>query len=175
MFICRLKINLILHAHPKWQYQLWCLSVSQKKSSPFASLLRYCIIQKLHLKLHPAIWLDNSIWAHNARPRILPDGEISITISVFILDYFRRKLMANIFKKSGNPYFGTIFGPFCPNLGKKQFSWKKKTLSVFKYSNYLSPCKKSEKTNEPFLEKRQTVGQTDRQRWFYRTCCATGF
>ena len=52
------------------------------------------------------------------------------------------------------------------------FPEKKKALSVFKYSNYLLPCQKSEKTNEPFLRKmptwqmerqmdRQTDGQTD--------------
>ena len=42
----------------------------------------------------------------------------------------------------------------------------KKALSVFKYSNYLTLCKKSEKTNDPFLRKmpdRQTDRQTDRQ------------
>ena len=51
-------------------------------------------------------------------------------------------------------------GPFCPNLGKYEFSWKKRALLVFKYSNYLPLCQKSEKTNEPFLRK-MPKGQTD--------------
>ena len=33
--------------------------------------------------------------------------------------------MAKFFKKSKKPYFGTIWGPFCPTLGKNEFSWKK--------------------------------------------------
>ena len=36
-------------------------------------------------------------------------------------------------------------GPFCPNLGKYEFSWKKRALLVFKYSNYLPLRQKSEK------------------------------
>ena len=48
--------------------------------------------------------------------------------------------MAKFFKKSEKPYLGTILGPFSPNLGKNEFSWKKKPLSVFKYSNYLPAC-----------------------------------
>ena len=42
----------------------------------------------------------------------------------------------------------------------------KKVLSglySFKYSNYLPPCKKSEKTDEPFSEKCQTDGRADGQ------------
>ena len=42
-------------------------------------------------------------------------------------------------------------------------------LSVFKYSNYLPSCKKSETTNDPFLRKIQnwqTNRQTDRQQQF---------
>ena len=45
-------------------------------------------------------------------------GGIS-TISVFILDIFQKKRTTKFFKKSQKPYFGTILGPFCPNLGKK--------------------------------------------------------
>ena len=52
--------------------------------------------------------------------------------------------MAKFFKKSKKPYFGVISGNFCPYLGKNEFSWKKRALTVFKYSNYLPWCKKSE-------------------------------
>ena len=33
--------------------------------------------------------------------------------------------MTKFFKKSKKPYFGVILDPFCPNLGKNEFSWKK--------------------------------------------------
>ena len=35
-------------------------------------------------------------------------------------------------------------------------------LSVFKYSNYLPPCKKLEKVNESFLRKVLNYGWTDK-------------
>ena len=73
--------------------------------------------------------------------------------------------MIKFFKKSKKPYFGTILGPFCLNLGENGFSWKRR-LSVFRYSNYLLSCQKSEKTIEPFLRKTpdgQTDWWTDRQ------------
>ena len=62
--------------------------------------------------------------------------------------------MKSFFKKSKKPYLEAILDPFCTNMGKNEFSWKK-GLSVFKYSNYLPSYKKSEKTNEPFLRKMQ--------------------
>ena len=37
-------------------------------------------------------------------------------------------------------------GPLCPNLGKNNFSRKKKALSVFKYFNYLRT------DNDDFIE-----------------------
>ena len=33
--------------------------------------------------------------------------------------------MTEFFKKSKKNNFGTILGPFCPNSGKNEFSWKK--------------------------------------------------
>ena len=49
-------------------------------------------------------------------------------------------------------------GPFCSNWSKMNFRGK----WVFKYSNYLPSCQKSEKTNEP--EKNASPdGWTDRQ------------
>ena len=69
--------------------------------------------------------------------------------------------MTKFFKKSKKPYFGAILGPFCPNFGKNEFSWKR-ALSIFKYFNYLPLCKNSEKTKEPFLRKNLNCW-TDRQ------------
>ena len=82
-------------------------------------------------------------------------GEIPITILAFIIDYFQEKLTSQnlFFKKFQNPYFGSILGPFTQIGAKNEFSWEKKALSVFQYSNYLPLCQKSEKPNEPFLRK----------------------
>lgn len=38
---------------------------------------------------------------------------------------------------------------------------EKKTPTVFKYFNYLLQCKKTEKTNDPFLRKSSTNGQME--------------
>ena len=94
---------------------------------------------------------------------------INLTILVFILDYFQENVKSKFLKKY---YSGGILSPFCQNLGKNEFFWKRGLWSVFKYSNYLPPCKKSGKTNDPFLRKMPnwpTNRQTHRQRWFYRT------
>ena len=60
--------------------------------------------------------------------------------------------MTKFFKSPKKTYFGATLGPFCPNLGKNEFPGKR-ALSVFRYSNYLPSCQKSEKTIEPFLRK----------------------
>ena len=51
-------------------------------------------------------------------------GEISITISVFILDYYQEKLTTKLFKKPQKPYFGTVLDPFCPIWAKMNFPGK---------------------------------------------------
>ena len=60
--------------------------------------------------------------------------------------------MANFLKNPKRAYLAAILGPFYPNLGNNEFSWKKE-LSVFTYSNYLSLCQKLEKAIEQFLRK----------------------
>ena len=66
--------------------------------------------------------------------------------------------MRNFFKKYTKIYSGATLGCSCLNLGKNEY----RALSVFKYSNYVLSCKKSEKTNDPFLVKNSEL--TDRQR-----------
>ena len=74
--------------------------------------------------------------------------------------------MPQFHKKSKKPYFGAILGTFCPN-----FSAKFPNFPVFKYSNYLLLCKKSEQTNDhPWVKcqaeglmERETDRNTDRQ------------
>ena len=70
---------------------------------------------------------------HKSRAVILSDmvidGEISITILVFISDYFQEKLMTKFFIKFKQLYSGVILGPFYQNLDKNEFSWKKDPVS----------------------------------------------
>ena len=98
----------------------------------------------------------------------------------FHFNYFQKKLMTKFFKKSRKHYLGVILGPFF-QFGQKWVFLGKWTLSVFKHSNYLPSCEKSEKDKKPFLRimpNWQTDGRTDRrtdrQRWFYRTIHWTG-
>ena len=98
--------------------------------------------------------------------------EISVTILVFILDYFQEKLTIKVFKKSKKPYFG---GHFVSQIWLKINFRGNRALSLFKYSNYLPWCQKSEKTNEPFLRKMLNWWMgTGRQQWFYRTLFRMG-
>ena len=58
--------------------------------------------------------------------------------------------MRNYFKKSQKTYFGAIFAQTQAEIN---FPGKKRTLSVFKYSNCQPPCQKSEKLLSHFCEK----------------------
>ena len=78
---------------------------------------------------------------------------------------FPGKLMTKLSKKSKNPYFGVILGNFFPYLWKNKFSWKKRALTVLRYSNYLPWWEKSEKTGNPFLIT---------ELWFHRTLHSSG-
>ena len=90
-----------------------------------------------------------------------------ITILVFTLDFSQEKVMTIFSKKSKKAIWdhGTILAFFVHVWAKMNFPGKK-ALSVFKYSNYLPSCPKSEKTNMIFLRKmltmdRQTEGRTN--------------
>ena len=58
--------------------------------------------------------------------------------------------MTKFFKKN---YFGGHFGPFSPKFEQKLIFLKQSALLVFKYSNYLSTCRKSEKKQWSIPEK----------------------
>ena len=68
---------------------------------------------------------------------------ISTRILVSISDYFQEKRMTKFFKES-------ILGPFCPNLGRNEFSWKK---GLKKVSFYIFQLSTIVPTIEPFLRK----------------------
>ena len=59
-------------------------------------------------------------------------GEISITILVFNLDYFQKKLMTKFFRKCKKILFWGHFEPFSPKFGQKWIFLEIRALSVFK-------------------------------------------
>ena len=119
MFICMQKINFIIHFFlTKLHFKEYCNFISQQHFGPQPETQNY----------------DRYV------------GEISVTILVFIIDYFQQKLTSQNFTKIPQ---NTIF----PKLGPKMNFPGKRALSVFQYSNYLPLCQKSEKPNEPFLRK----------------------
>ena len=113
--------------------------------------------------------MADNILASNSRTRIFSrygiDGEVSITILFFTLDYFQEKLKTKFFKKSKSPYFGAILGPFCPNLGKNEFYWEKGSCQFLNLPIFYHHAKNQKKINEQFLRKnpKLTDEQTDRQ------------
>ena len=60
-------------------------------------------------------------------------------MTIFLLDYFQKKLMTTFFKEFKKLYFGVILGSFCPNLGNKEFSWKNR-LSQFYNIQIIYRC-----------------------------------
>ena len=73
--------------------------------------------------------------------------------------------MTKLPKKSNKkPYFGGIWGPFWPHLGKNEFSLKKRPCQFLNIPIIYHLPKKSEKNIDKFLRKManwQTDGQTD--------------
>ena len=60
-----------------------------------------------------------------------------------------------------------FLGPFCPNLGKREFS-QKIGLCHFWAFMHLTSCKIPKKSNEP-IQRKVGYGRTDRQHWIHRT------
>ena len=86
----------------------------------------------------------------------------------------RKTNMTKFFKKSKKLYLGAILGPFCPNFGKNESSWKKGLCQSLNISVIIVALyQKSEISNEPFLRKMLNCW-TDRQQWFYLTFFRTG-
>ena len=63
----------------------------------------------------------------------------------FYFRLFPRKTNDKIFEKIQKELFWDHHGPFLTRSGQKVILLDKRALSVFKYSIYLSSCKKSEK------------------------------
>ena len=98
-------------------WALWAFMATQSQSHTInlQKTLVFICRQKIYFTLPPAFRL---ITQEPEFCQIWDCGGIS-TVSVFILDIFQKKRTTKFFKKSQKPYFGTILGPFCPNLGKK--------------------------------------------------------
>ena len=62
-----------------------------------------------------------------------------------MFDYFQEKLMTKFFNKSEKPNFVVILGTFCPNLGKNEFSWKKRLQQFLNISTIYYSAKKQKK------------------------------
>ena len=80
-------------------------------------------------------------------------GEISITILVFIIDYFIEKYHIIFQKKSQKPYFGRILDTFAQIGYKNEFFWKKGSFSfsIFELPTIVPKFRNT--IPEPFLRK----------------------
>ena len=125
--------------------KLWCLSTCQKYTSPFIHFFHEIFYFKEFCNLTG--WQIFGLKLENQNfTRCGIAGGISTTL-VFNLDYFLEK-NNKYFQKIQKTLFWSHFGP---SLAK--FYLEKRDPSVFKYSNYLPLCKKSEKSNKLFLRK----------------------
>ena len=108
---CKLLIlgNLVLsgYAHPRWQ---------------LVENLMFLFMPKINFIIHFFLWRIT----RELEFRQICDWWWKININTsFRFKIFPGKLMTRFFKKSKNPYFGTILGSFCPYLREKDFLWKK--------------------------------------------------
>ena len=86
-----------------------------------------------YISKNPAIWLADTIFAHNLAPRIFArygiGVEISLTILVFILNSFQEKRMTEFFKNSKNPYMELFWALFAQIWAKINFLGSNKRKS----------------------------------------------
>ena len=135
--------------------KLRCLSAFEKSNSSLTSFLRYCkdIANLLFWKL----------WWECARPSL---SKIRVPIC--------KKL--KILKRNSRP---VILGPFFPNLGKNEISWKKRIFQFLNIPIIYYRAKNQKKRTNHSREKcltesrtdthRQTGGKTDRKTDLRRT------
>ena len=153
--------------------KLQCLSVCQKQTSSFTSSLRYYILE------NHAIWLADSLLAHNSRTRILPDIGLVMKYQKTISFHFRLFLRkTNEVFQNQKTLFWSHFGPSLPKFVQKLIFLGKRALSVLHTPIIYHRVKNQKKLMSHSLEKCWTDGQTnrrtERQRLFYRTHCRTG-
>ena len=77
-------------------------------------------------------------------------GQFLVVYSPITSCTISEKINERILRKSKKSPF---LGPFCPNLGKREFSRKIGLCHFFILMNRPTSCKISEKSNEPILRK----------------------
>ena len=105
------------------------------------------------------------------------DNNISFHFSLF-----SEKINDKIFQKIQKKTYVAILGTFCPNLGKIEFSCKKRLCQFLNITIIYHRAKNQKKLISHSCEKcltdsgtdRQTDGQMYRRRWFYRTSVEWG-
>ena len=126
MIICMHKINFITHVFlPLLQRQqtccfrvLWACLVMYIQSDTMNLQRTFVFICRQNFITVFILEILQSYFGYFS-------AEISITIVIFILDYFQEKLVTTFFRKSKKSYFTAILCSFCPNLGQMEFSWIK--------------------------------------------------
>lgn len=96
--------------------------------------------------------------------------ETSIAKWIFVLDWFQKKLIINIFKNWKKTPFWDHFWPILPKLNQWVFFLTEFHQVLAPAKSYIH-AKKQKKSKEPFPRKnvnRGTKGRTSRQSWFYR-------
>ena len=186
-FICRQKINLILHvfleilqrycelvvlgtlgipdyAYPKWYHQLVeNLDVYLSATNILHhSLLSWDITFWRILQFD---WL--TVFSPITRePEFcqIKDWWWNINNNInFHFELFTRKTINKIFQKIEKPYFGAILDPFCKDLGKNEFSWKKRLCQFLNILIIYHHTKNQKKIMCHSWGKCRTDGRTDRQ------------
>ena len=144
--------------HLKWSYQLvQDFFICMRKTN----FIIHFILEILHFKQS-----CNLIgWQHRELEFCLIWDwwwNIKNKISFHFRLYTRKSNDKSFQKKSKKNLFWGHFGPFLPKFGQKWIFLEKRSLSVFRNSNYLLLCQKLEKTIGQFLRKTPNWW-TDRQ------------
>ena len=138
------------YAYQKWYYQ-------------FIKNVRVYLQAKnqLHSPCFSEDWLS-VFWSITWEPEFSQRWDLWWNIKNninFNFRLFSRKTNEHFSKKFKKYFFRFNLGPFCSNLVKNELPWKREVCSekrdLFKYSNCLPSCQKSEKPNEPFLRELQ--------------------
>ena len=116
-----------------------------------------CIIHFLwyYILKNPAIWLAGNILAITQDPKFCQICWSNINNNISSRSrLFSRKTNIKFFKKSKKtPIFRPFLGPFCPNLGRYEFSWKKRHSQFFNIRIIYHCAKKTKQPNERSLKK----------------------
>ena len=140
VFICRENLNFISHAfievlqrYTNLFWVLWACLIrpTQNESIVLLKTSMFICMQKIHSIIHFFLTTLSFKESCNLIGRqhfgsyletqnyVRYVGEISITMLVFIIDYFQEKLTCQIFQKIPKSLFWTHSGHFCPDLGQK--------------------------------------------------------